>query len=232
MTVATVYERFYTVPRLGARAIDGVLPLSDLGGPFGFDVHAAIAFDHLVDVYAPDAIIETGSHVGDTTEYLARTYPHLPVHSCDLNPVHVDVARRRTRRLPNCHVTREDSRDLVRRAVGRYARPLFFLDAHWNSDWPLHDELSLITHGIVVIDDFDIGDPAFGFDEYHGVRCGPEMLFARCLDEVVYVNGPDEVFPLPCLQLGRRAGRGYLVRAAPDLLASSRYFRAIRRSPA
>jgi hypothetical protein len=48
-------------------------------------------------------------------------------------------------------------------------RPLFYLDAHWQSYWPLRDELKHIgASGLpatIVIDDFEVpGQPQFGFD--------------------------------------------------------------------
>jgi hypothetical protein len=48
---------------------------------------------------------------------------------------------------------------------------LFYLDAHWNDDLPLEEELELIfsvhPHAVVMIDDFQVpDDPGYQFDEY------------------------------------------------------------------
>ena len=72
MSSDNVYKHFYRTVRLGAAE------LSDDGGPFGFDVTTALEFDYLIERYQCDAIIETGSNVGDTTEYLARASTSSP----------------------------------------------------------------------------------------------------------------------------------------------------------
>ncbi|MCF3129317.1 hypothetical protein [Streptomyces olivochromogenes] len=53
MTHERVYEHFCRTHRMGGRQLDGSFPLSDGGGPFGFDIEAAVAFDCLVEAYAP-----------------------------------------------------------------------------------------------------------------------------------------------------------------------------------
>lgn len=225
----TVYENFYRVPRLGGKRLKGVTPLSDGGGPFGFDIRAALAFHYLVVKYQPDVIIETGSHVGDTTEYLARTYPWIPVHSCDVDESHVRLAQARTRRLSNAFVVNEDSRKLLARVLSAHQRPLVFLDAHWGPDWPLKEELALIDNGIVCVDDFDIGVDGYGFDEYDGVRCGPDLIFGSTEVSRVYLGSTAHVYEFPCLQNGRLAGRGYFAKGMPDYMMDSRMFVPLER---
>lgn len=74
----TVYRAFYRQPRCGANT------LSDGGGPSGFDIQAALMVDHLIRAHGCDAILETGSHRGDTTAYLADVYSSLPIFTCDV----------------------------------------------------------------------------------------------------------------------------------------------------
>jgi hypothetical protein len=202
--VEETYSVFYRVERAGA------FRLSDGGGPFGFDVAVALLIDDLVTQYACDALCETGSFVGDTTVYLARRYPHLPVYSCDIDESYAAVARHRVAGNQNAIVVCQQSPDLVADVVKRYERPLLFLDAHWGDPWPLPAELATITASrgaIAVIHDFDIGHPRFSYDTYQGLTCGPGLL-----DQLphppcrLFVLDPDSDHPLPCLQVGRRAG--------------------------
>lgn len=220
MSVASVYENLYRIERLAAAE------LSDGGGPFGFDAHTALAFDWLIERYGCDAIIETGCNHGDTTEYLARTYPHLTVLTCDVVPRYVEFVRERVGVLPNVAVDLCDSTELVRRVQGQFERPIYYLDAHWYEDWPLARELELIERGVIMIDDFDIGHPRFGYDEYKGVRCGPEILkpFAEKFP-TFYVTNPNARYDLPCLQVGRRAGRAFCQVGLPrDYMRYHRWF--------
>lgn len=199
-TSATL-DCFYRTERAGAAR------LADGGGPFGFDITLALLVDDIIEWCGVDALIETGCHRGDTTSYLARRYPELPVYSCDNDPGNAAFTRRRLAQQPNATVLHADSPELVAAASAQFERPLFYLDAHWGPDWPLARELSAASAGVVLIHDFDIGHPRFAFDVYDGVVCGPQIL-ADLLDppRVYFTPDPDASHPLPCLQTGRRAG--------------------------
>lgn len=220
MNVDAVYQWFYRIPRRAAQQ------LSDCGGPFGFDITAALEADWLIERYACDAIIETGCNVGDTTIYFSRRYPGLPVITCDIKPEYVEATRERVATRNNVIVEQADSPLLIERYAREFRCPYFYLDAHWYKEWPLERELTAIQAGVIAIDDFDIGNPRFGFDEYNGVRCGPEML-ARFRDKFpcYYTNNPDAIYELPCLQVARRGGRAYMTaKQEHDYLNYCNYF--------
>jgi hypothetical protein len=163
---------FYRTGRAGAQR------LSDGGGPFGFDIAVALMVDELIREYGCDAIAETGCFAGDTTFYLARRYPGLPVYSCDIDRACAAFTARRLVGCLNADVTCEESPGMLTRIASRHARPLAFLDAHWGADWPLIAELGIATAaaGVAVIHDFDIGHDRFSHDTYDGVPCGPLLL--------------------------------------------------------
>lgn len=215
--VQRTFEVFYRVPRVGQ------IRLSDGGGPFGFDIHLALLVDELIGTLGCDAICETGCFVGDTTYYLAARYPGLPVHSCDVDPRHVAVTRRRLAPHGNATVTCRDSPQLVAEVLGRRTRPLFFLDAHWGAQWPLEQELELLAArvrsggAVAVVHDFDIGHPRFSYDSYDGRDCGPGLLAGLAHPPQVYfAPRPDGPWPLPCLQTGRRAGAAVIAFGLDD----------------
>ena len=167
-----VYQTFYQTARMGA------LRLSDGGGPFGFDITVAIQVDYLLQAYGCDAIVETGCYLGDSTAYLAATYPELPIVTCDVVPQYVRFTRHRLRECRKVQVIEGDSPDVVRQACASYTRPFFYLDAHWYDQWPLVKEIEAIRRGVVCVDDFDIGHPRFAYDIYNDVPCGPVYLHA------------------------------------------------------
>ena len=204
--VEAVFEQFYRVPRAGA------IRLSDGGGPFGFDITVALQVDHLVAAFGCDGIVETGCFLGDTTEYLARRYPHLPMRTCDIDADAAEFTRRRLGNLSNVEVVTGDSASVIGRLGRGMERPLYYLDAHWYPGWPLPTELADIGTGVVCVDDFDIGHPRFGFDTYDGRPCDPHLVAKARPDlSVMWVGNPYCDYPLPCLQTGRRAGTGYLL---------------------
>jgi hypothetical protein len=204
--VDVTLDVFYRVERAGAGR------LSDGGGPFGFDVTLALLVDDLVQRFSCDALAETGCFLGDTTVYLARRYPGLPVVSCDVDAGHAAFTAYRLAQQANASVACVDSGSMVADVCARYERPLFYLDAHWGSDWPLARELSAIRSGVAVIHDFDIGHPRFSFDSYDGIACGPQFLARLARRPARYFTpDPRADYPLPCLQVGRRAGVGVVV---------------------
>jgi hypothetical protein len=195
---------FYRVERVGA------VRLSDGGGPFGFDVHTALLFEELVVAYRPAAIVETGCFLGDTTAYLAAAYSGIPIFTCDIDASAAQFTANRLRGNDHVTVKHRDSPRLVTEVSERHSPVLFFLDAHWGEQWPLARELAAIHSGIAVIHDFDIGHPRFDYDEYDGVRCGPDILKQLTnIPDAFFTPAPDAAdYPLPCLQVGRRTGVG------------------------
>lgn len=216
----TLLRTFYTVPRMGQER------LSDGGGPFGFDITTALQTDALMRAYGCDGIVETGCFRGDTTEFLSRAYPDLPVLTCDLDHVSAATTRLRLRDRQNVEVYHGDSAELLPHMLRRLKKPLVYLDAHWNTRWPLREELAAVQHGIVAIDDFDIGHQRFSYDHYDGIVCGPDLVSAALADvQDLYIGNPYATYPFPCLQTGRRSGTGFLARGLDPLpMAQSQMF--------
>lgn len=133
--------------------------------------------------------VETGTFMGHTTTWLGETFDR--VVAVEHN---ADYARRTTERvraagLDNVVVLQGDSgnatimEEAVTRAIGSGGvgvggAVLFYLDAHWENDWPLLSEIRTIgrlmrekAEGVgyvVIIDDFQTpGRPNYGFDAYH-----------------------------------------------------------------
>ncbi|MEU0030837.1 hypothetical protein [Streptomyces sp. NPDC006335] len=222
-----ILATFYTTERAGA------FRLSDGGGPFGFDITTALQVDYLIRSYGCDGIVETGSFLGDTASYMAARYPHLPLRTCDVSGNYASFARARLAPHTNAAVLTGNSADLLPDMIAGMRRPFVYLDAHWYDVWPLQQELSVLEHAVVAIDDFDIGHPRFSFDAYDGVRCGPELVAEALPDQRdIYVGDPEAVYPYPCLQTGRRSGTAFLLRdLEPAALRASSMFRRIPLHP-
>lgn len=227
--VSHVYNNFYRVPRLGAISTSQLGPLSDDGGPFGFDISAALEVDHCIQAYDCDAILECGTHVGDTSVYLARTYPTVPFFGCDIVSDAVRITSARLVRHPRASVQMSDSRCFLEEMLGRYQCPFIYLDAHGFNDWPLVEELGLIQHGVIVVDDFDIDHERYAYDAYGGVSNDATLVASATQWQAkMYSNNPDYKGPLPVLQPRRRSGRAYLLpKDTQDLLAGVPLFRPL-----
>jgi len=128
---------------------------------------------HIVKQCRISQIVETGSHRGATSEWLAEF--GLPLITIESNPRFAEFARRRLKSRRNTRVEEGDSVNVLARLVEDAelckAPTLFYLDAHWGDYLPLGDELKVIMRHfllpVVIIDDFAVPwDNDYGFDSY------------------------------------------------------------------
>jgi hypothetical protein len=145
------------------------------GGAFNGQPFRQALFRALIQQLEPAAIVETGTYLGTTTEFMAET--GLPLFTIEAHPRRYGFARARLWRRRNVTLLHDDSRAALRtlfegplRAFGN--RCLFFyLDAHWNEDLPLAEELDIVfvrcPAAVVMVDDFRVPDDAdYGYDDY------------------------------------------------------------------
>lgn len=145
-----------------------------LGKPFN-DQDGRLAIVHdLFRTLDIDAIIETGTFRGGTTGFLATTFQR-PVHTVEISARYQSYAKQRLRGVPHIHFNLDDSRRFLKHLstdAALQGQTLFiYLDAHWDDDLPLHEELQVIAdawpQSIILIDDFHVpGDEGYGYDTY------------------------------------------------------------------
>ena len=170
------------------------------GGPFNGQSNRLQVFKSIIASVQPAAIIETGTHLGTTTEFMACT--GLPTYTIEGHPRYYGFARARLWRRRNVKILRGDSRAELKRLFegplsGRGNTPLFcYLDAHWGEDLPLAEEIDIIFalsyNAVVMIDDFQVpDDPGYGFDSY-----GPEKsLNAEYIAPLLKAHGLRSYYP-------------------------------------
>jgi hypothetical protein len=145
------------------------------GGPFNGQLFRQELFRELVRQLKPAAIVETGTYLGTTTEFIAKT--GLPIFSIEAHPRRYGFARVRLWRWRNVRLLHDDSRaallDLFAGPLKQYGNRtvFFYLDAHWNDDLPLAEELEIVfTHcpaAVAMVDDFRVpGDGDYDYDNY------------------------------------------------------------------
>ncbi len=149
--------------------------LYSCGGPFNGQDRRKEIFKDILNVIPFDAIIETGTYGGRTTEYLA-CQKNIPVHTVEINPRLFFYSRFKLRRYRNVHLYLNNSVQFLEQMGNdrhfRGEKIFFYLDAHDGREClPLRDEVDLIcshfSEFIIMIDDFQVpGDPGYGFDDY------------------------------------------------------------------
>jgi SAM-dependent methyltransferase len=144
-------------------------------GPFNGQTARQALFVDIIAKAQPHAIVETGTFLGATTELMCQT--GLPVFSIELSPRNYGFARARFWRRRNLKLFQGDSRTAL---LGLFKGPLnsfsglvvfFYLDAHWNDDLPLAEEIDIILGrcplAVVMVDDFEVpSDAGYGYDDY------------------------------------------------------------------
>ena len=168
------------------------------GGPFNGQKFRQRIFFDLLYRFPITALVETGTYHGTTTALFAAT--SLPVYSVESHPRYFAYSQMRFLwNRTNVHLYRNDSRsflkDLSEDASVSKEDVFFYLDAHWDNDLPLRDELELIfsnwVRPIVMIDDFQVPGSDYAFDEY-----GPgKALDLHYLDPVVSARKISVFFP-------------------------------------
>ncbi len=176
----------------------------------------------LMDLFAPDAIVETGTYFGDTTRFFAGNL--VPVYSVEVSRLFSAASRLLLAGTNDVHLIRGDSGDVVQRLVreGRFQRPLAYLDAHWYGRLPLRDEVEALLRcesSVAVIDDCRVpADPDYGFDDYGRFRIDIELLDGMDL-AAAYPAGPARAETgsrRGTLYLGHGDGRDALARVAAE----------------
>lgn len=183
------------------------------GGPMnGQENRQAVVLDLLRRIPF-DAIVETGTYRGLTTSWFA-THFSGPVLSCEAAYKYFLQAQERLRPFPNVRLALSDSRAFLKQifAKGEAGKTAFFyLDAHWEDDLPLREEIDLIfsqdIRAVVMIDDFQVpGDAGYSYDDY-----GPGK--ALTLDILDMLRGTGRLFFFPAVSSDNESGarRGFCI---------------------
>ena len=123
-----------------------------------------------------DAVVETGTFRAGSTKFFASEFNLVPVYSVERNEVFYEYAKLVMRRFASTtHLSLGDSRVFLRRLAADPSLTnklmFFYLDAHWDDDLPLREEVSIIRSAwegaVVMIDDFRVpDDDGYTFDDY------------------------------------------------------------------
>jgi predicted O-methyltransferase YrrM len=198
------------------------------GGPFNGQRARQDLFLNLVERFAPVAVVETGTYLGTTTEFLADT--GLPIFSIERDPHYYGFARARHRRRRNVRLLLGDSRAALRMLLdgplgwARNQSLFIYLDAHWNDNLPLAEELAIVfalcRNAIVMVDDFQVPfDTGYGYDDYGTGK----SLTADYIEPVVAAHSLGVFYPsTPSLQeTGAQRGCVVIGSFATDRLLAS-----------
>lgn len=195
------------------------------GGPFNGQVLRRELFDAIVSASKFSVIIETGTHIGTTTDYMSRT--GLPVYTIESDRRSFGYSRTRFLFRKSITVLYGDTRVHLARLLSELRStseggPIFtYLDAHWNADLPLREELEIVFKSgkptVAMIDDFEVADDCgYGFDDYGEGKA----LTMAYIESVVRTRALKVYFPTVKSAQETGARRGcVLLSNKPELLS-------------
>jgi hypothetical protein len=137
--------------------------------PLWQDKEAMRTIDQFRQEFGLKLVVETGSHVGESTEVLA--YYFDKVLSCEIDLTYYLKAIERTKNLTNVEIEPIQS-DIFLKSIG--SEPAyFFLDAHpfnnsAGTDWPIEKEIPALgkrDNCVICIHDYDNGELGFIYDD-------------------------------------------------------------------
>lgn len=176
----------------------------------------------LSDLIEPDYVIESGSFLGTTTQYLS-VLARVKTYSIEINQKFSRIAKSRlSGDISNDRVQIIDGDSatqfprILEGIDSKNSCVLAYLDAHWLEHIPLHEELqSLLDWGgdfVAIIDDFYIpGDQGYGYDIYENHRVDVTHV---PVSEQISIWIPSES---STEESGARRGTAYIVSASLKL---------------
>jgi hypothetical protein len=165
--------------------------------------------------FNPQFTIETGTHIGSSTTYLAAMTSGK-TFTIEIEPKYRDIAMERfTRNHPGLNIESVlgDSATQMRsilEKIPRTCKLVAYLDAHWLADIPTYSELeALIDWGgcwIAIIDDFKVDtDSGYKFDSYGSVIIGKNIVPTKNPNLEIWVPNISAA-----RETGARSGTGYI----------------------
>jgi len=130
----------------------------------------------LIQTYNIRTIIETGTFLGETTAYLSTLTPS--VHTIEINPFYHSLARTNITKWINDNTITPTTPPTLHYGPSSTILPdliptlqppiLYYLDAHWEPEHPLLNELETIgrtdNNPIIIIHDFQVPNTNLKYD--------------------------------------------------------------------
>lgn len=188
------------------------------GGAFNGQHFRREIFKEIMSVLQPVKIVETGTFRGNTTAFMATN--GVPIRSVEFSDRLFGYVKTRFLLNPKIRVEHNDSRvflaSLARDIEDKSETTFFYLDAHWNDDLPLAEELTIVfsnwPQAVVMVDDFQVPGSSYSYDDYGEGK-------ALTLDYVNAVDGVNSLtafFPSLSAEQETGAKRGCVVFALEE----------------
>lgn len=154
--------------------------MSDLNGSFNCDYQVEKQIDKLFKLFNIKCCLETGTYTGNTSIWFSNRVDD--VYTVELTDKWYNFSRKKfmKQNISNINIFRNHSVNFLKNNLfkikEKYSKIICYLDAHWEDDWPLNNEIIEIAkvykdNAIIIIDDFKVPNRNFQFDSYKREAC-------------------------------------------------------------
>lgn len=141
--------------------------------PFNSQIFRTKIFDKIIQSVNFDFLVETGTYLGITTSYFAKSF-NKEIYTAEINTFCFNINKRNLESFKNIKIFNSDSRKMIAKLIKMKKSTdlcFFYLDAHWFNDLPLVEEIQMIfdyfSSAVIMIDDFKVvDDEGYGYDDY------------------------------------------------------------------
>jgi hypothetical protein len=141
--------------------------------PFEGDIDLARDYKIIVEKFNPDILIETGTHLGNTTKYLCTF--GIPVLALEKNQKFVQYTKDKVGDCAHFEIIEGDSANTLESKIEDLTdkKILAFLDAHWGGGMTLERELEFfakinIKPFLILHDFYNPHHPEYNYDSHDG----------------------------------------------------------------
>jgi hypothetical protein len=114
------------------------------GEPFADDQLLRQEVERLITQYGIQSAVETGTFQGATTKVLTELVSE--VHSIEIEPAFFEAASSRLHNIRNVQLHYGSSLNVLPHLLPHVRHPtLYYLDAHWDGNYPLLEEIKIIA---------------------------------------------------------------------------------------
>jgi hypothetical protein len=143
----------------------------------------------LIEDVKPDRWVETGTHMGWTSMWVAKNYPSLPLYTVEVDPGFYAKAKDNLEPYPQVTLAHDSSPNFLEKLspIFKDGLSMFWLDAHWWPPVPLRDEcrfVSKLDRYVCLLDDFSCWKPDFSGDTFYTIAPSSGDAY---LNDVSYV---------------------------------------------
>lgn len=142
---------------------------------FNYDSIVQQEIEKIIKTFSIKTVVETGTYVGHSTAFFSKC--GCNVHTIEVNSKFYNSSVENLKNYENVKCYLGSSIGVLPSILDSLDKnlTLFYLDAHWEDNWPLLEEIKMIgnlfkDNCIIIIDDFVVPNRKLQYDIYKNIK--------------------------------------------------------------